>query len=415
MTKKKISYSLTIKACYIGFFVQAIVVNLTPILFIPLKEQFGLSFGKLGLLVLINFTTQVLVDILFSHSVDKHGYRPYLVTAHVLTILGFSIFALSPMIFANPYIGFVIGTIIFSGAGGLLELLLSPTVNAIPTDEKSSAMSLLHSFYAWGQVAVIIVTTLFLFVFGKPSWSVIMIIWSIPSIVNIILFSIVPIAPNVPEEHRESYKKYIKNSFFIVAIMAIGFGAASEVTMNQWVSAFMEKAMNMPKVIGDVGGMTMFAVMLGLGRLLHGKYGAKMDLNKIMIWGCVVVFSSYIIIAFSSINIISLIACAMCGFAVSLMWPGTLVLTAEQFPLAGTWLFAFLAAGGDIGASIGPWLVGVISDNAVKVNVLANIGNSLGLDSAQLGMRIGMLVAAIFPIGAFLCLRYMRGYKIKHS
>ena len=182
--------------------------------------------------------------------------------------------------------------------------------------------------------------------------------------------------------------------------------------MNQWASAFMEKVMLIPKVLGDIGGMSMFAVMLGMGRLLHGKYGKKLDLYKLMLIGCATAFFCYIIVSFSGIGVISLIACAVCGMAVSLLWPGTLVLTSEKFPLAGTWLFAFLAAGGDIGASVGPWLVGVISDNAVKVNFLANLGRKLGLNQVQLGMRVGILIGAIFPLGAFLCLMYMRAHKL---
>ena len=407
MTRIKPSYRLTVKACYMGLFVQATVVNLTPILFIPLREQFGFSFGKLGLLVLINFITQVLSDILFSHAVDKYGYRTFLVGAHLTTIAGFAVFALSPLFMSNPYIGFVIGTIIFSAAGGLLEILLSPVVNAIPSKAKSSSMSLLHSFYAWGQMAVVIVTTLFLFVFGRQSWPVIMLLWTIPPLINAMLFSIAPFAPSVPEEHREGFRTHLKNKFFIVAVFAIAFGGASEIIMNQWVSAFMEKVMLIPKVLGDVSGMAMFALMLGLGRLLHGKYGEKLDLIKIMLWGCAVAFACYLIVAFSGIGILSLLACAVCGIAVSLLWPGTLVLTSERFPLAGTWLFAFLAAGGDIGASVGPWIVGVVSDNAIKVNLLAQIGNRFGLDQIQLGMRTGILIGALFPLGAFLCLRYM--------
>ena len=272
-------------------------------------------------------------------------------------------------------------------------------------------MSLLHSFYAWGQMAVVILTTLFLFVFGRNSWPVIMILWTLPPLINAILFSITPFAPSVPEEHRESFRKHIKNKFFIVAVMAIAFGGASEIIMNQWASAFMEKVMLIPKVLGDISGMSMFALMLGLGRLLHSRYGEKVDLNKLMLFGCATAFACYLIVAFSSIDALSLLACGICGISVSLLWPGTLVLTSERFPLAGTWLFAFLAAGGDIGASVGPWFVGVVSDNAANINFLSQIGLQFGLNQVQLGMRVGILIGAIFPLGAFLCLRYMRHAK----
>ena len=264
------SYKTTLKACFLGFGVQATVVNLTPVLFIPLRNQFGLSFGQLGLLVFINFITQVLTDISFSHIVDKKGYRRFLVAAHLLSAAGFILFALSPSFFSTPYIGFVIGTIIFSVGGGLLELLISPTVDAIPIKAKASTMSLLHSFYAWGQMAVVIITTLFLLAFGRASWPVIMIIWAIPPVVNALLFSQVPINRKVPEEKREGFKLYMRNKFFIAAFFLILFGAASELVMNQWASAFMEEVMFIPKAVGDISGMSMFALMLGLGRLLHG-------------------------------------------------------------------------------------------------------------------------------------------------
>lgn len=408
MIKSHPSYKLTVKACYTGLFVQATVVNLTPILFIPLREQFGFSFGQLGLLVLINFITQVLSDILFSHAVDKYGYRVFLVSAHIMTVLGFAFFALSPFFMPNPYIGLIIGTIIFSASGGLLEILLSPVVNAIPTDHKSSSMSLLHSFYAWGQLAVVILTTLFLFIFGKLSWPIIVLLWTIPPIINAILFSIVPFAPSVPEEHRESFRKHYRNKFFIVAVIAMAFSGASEIVMNQWASAFMEKVMLIPKVLGDISGMSMFALMLGMGRLLHGKYGSKLDLGKLMTVGTIVAIGCYLVVAISGVGVLSLAACAICGIAVSLLWPGTLVLTSKKIPMAGTWLFAFLAAGGDIGASIGPWIVGVVSDNAKNIRFLSQIATKYGLDSVQLGMRTGILIGAIFPICAFLCLMYLR-------
>lgn len=387
---------------------QATVVNLTPVLFIPLREQFSLSFGQLGLLVLINFVTQVLFDIIFSHSVDKHGYRLYLVFAHLAAAVGFILFALTPLFMVNPYPGFIAGTILFSAGGGLLELLISPTVNAIPSDSKSSSMSLLHSFYAWGQMVVIIVTTLFLFVFGKASWQMIMILWAIPPLINALLFSKVPFGPSVSEEKREGIGKHIKNKFFIAAMFAIALGAASELIMSQWSSAYMEKVMLIPKAIGDISGMAMFALMLGLGRVIHGKYGKKFSLYTLMTIGTITAFLCYLIVAISPNSFISLIACAVCGIAVSLLWPGTLVLSSERFPMAGTWLFAFLAAGGDIGASIGPWSMGVITDAASKSTFIATVGRSFGLERVQIGMRVGLLASALFPLGALICILYMK-------
>ncbi len=415
MKLTKLTYKSTTKACYLGYLVQATVVNLTPVLFIPLREQFSLSFGQLGLLVLINFVTQVIVDILFSHAVDRHGYRPFLTSAHIFAAAGFVFFALAPMFMQNPYPGFIVGTLLFSAGGGLLELLISPTVNAIPSDSKSSSMSLLHSFYAWGQMGVIIITTLLLFIFGRQSWPIIMILWAIPPAINAFLFSQVPFGPSVSEEHREGILKHVRNKFFIAAVFAIALGAASELIMSQWSSAYMEKVMNIPKALGDISGMAMFAMMLGIGRLLHGKYGKNISLYTIMITGTITAFLCYLIVAISPYDLLSLIACAVCGLAVSLLWPGTLVLSAERFPLAGTWLFAFLAAGGDIGASIGPWAMGVITDAAAQSTFIAAAGRSLGLDRIQIGMRVGLLASALFPLGALICIIYMRQQSAKHS
>lgn len=406
----EISYKSTTIACYIGHFVQAIVINLTPILFIPLRDQYGLSFQQLGFLILINFITQVACDILFSGIIDKYGYRGFATVSHLLTIIGFIIFALSPFIMEKPYMGFVIATIIFSGSGGLLELLLSPIVNSIPTDEKATAMSVLHSFYAWGQLAVVLLTTISLFIFGTKSWQVIMLIWIIVPLFNFILFLKVPLAPPIPEEHRQGMRMLILKPFFIICFLAIGFGGAAEVSMNQWASAFMERAMNLPKIIGDTGGMCMFAIMLGLGRLLYGIYGVKINLLKIMLVGTLTAICCYIIVAFSFVSLISLIACAICGIAVSLLWPGTLVIASERFPLAGAWLFAILAAGGDIGASVGPWLLGVVTEQAPKLPFISNLSIQFALSSDQIGLRIGMFIAALFPLGAFICIMAISRY-----
>ena len=406
-THKVISYRSTAIACYMGNIVQSVVINLTPILFIPLREQFGLSFQQLGFLILVNFITQVACDILFSNLIDKIGFRPLALLAHVLTVIGFVLFALSPFFFSTPYIGFLLATIIFSGAGGLLEVLLSPIINAIPTDEKAAAMSIMHSFYAWGQVGVIVITTFALFVFSRASWPWIVLCWSILPIANFLLFCRVPLAPPVPEEHRQGMRMLITKPFFLMIFLVILLGGAAENSIAQWTSAFMEKAVNLPKVVGDVGGMSMFALMLGLGRLLHGKFGARFDLSRVMRLGALCAFVCYIIVAVSPIPFFSLLACAACGFMVSLMWPGSLVLAAEKYPMAGSWMFAILACGGDIGCSLGPWLIGLLTDHLPQLPAVSTLAGSLGLSADQIGLRLGMLGSAIFPLGAFVCLLWV--------
>lgn len=401
------SYKSTIMACYIGSFVQAIIVNTTPILFIPLREQFGLTFQQMGLLVLINFITQVGCDILFSNAIDKYGFRRFIIAAHGLSVVGLTLFAASPLLFDRPYIGFVIATIIFSGSGGLLELLLSPIVNAIPTDEKAGAMSVLHSFYSWGQAAVILLTTVLLFVCGRTWWQWIILIWTLVPLFNFFFLMRVPFAPNVPEEQRQGMDKILFNPFFIVALATILCGAAAELCISQWASAYLEEAMQLPKVIGDVGGVCLFAAMMGVGRLFYGIYGKRINVSLMMLIGTVGAAACYITVALSGTAVLSLLACGLCGLCVSLLWPGTLVVASEHYPLAGAWIFAILAAAGDIGASAGPWLMGVVAEQAHRLPFLSGL-LAQGMSPDQLGLRAAMLVSALFPIIAFFCLRWMR-------
>ncbi|MDF2627067.1 MAG: fucose permease [Symbiobacteriaceae bacterium] len=407
-----ISYKPTILACYIGNFVQAILINLTPILFIPLREQYGFSYEQLGLLILINFTTQVLVDLAFSGLVDKYGFRRFIVAAHGFAAAGLLLFAVAPLLFpATPYFGFALATVVFSCGGGLLELLLSPIVNAIPTDEKATAMAVLHSFYAWGQVAVVLLTTLLLFLLGRTEWPWILVAWTLMPLVNLVLFSFVPLAPPIPEDQRMGLGALVRTRYFVVAVLAILFGGAAEVTMAQWTSAFAERALNLPKVVGDVAGVALFAAMLGFGRVLYSIFGQRVSVNRVMMGGAIMAACCFVVAALSPVNLIALLACVLCGLATSLLWPGALVLAAERFPLAGAGMFAIMAAGGDVGAAAGPWLVGVVTDHVPGLPVVGGLVSATGLQSEQFGLRAGLLVGTIFPLVAYACLRWMRGHR----
>jgi fucose permease len=386
------SYKSTVLACYIGNFVQAIVVNLTPIIFIPLREQYGFSYSQFGLLILINFITQVIADVSFSKAVDKYGFRPFAVAAHILCVIGFGLFVLTPKIFVNrEFWGFLMATVVFSGAGGLLELLLSPIIDAIPTEEKAKAMAMLHSFYAWGQVTVVVVTTLCLF--AGVHWSVIVAGWMVVPLVNIFLFAKVPLARKHHESPIMKIRQLLVNPIFIIAFFAIISGGAAEVTMAQWTSSFMQKGLDLPKIIGDMLGVCGFAVMLGVGRLAYGIWGEKVNLNKVLIYGSMLAMFCYLMVAISPYHWLSIVACAVTGICVSLLWPGTLVIAANKLPLAGASMFALLAAGGDIGASVGPWLTGVVTD--FSMNLTPKI---LGISPEQFGLRAGMLLAAFYPM-----------------
>ncbi len=397
-----VSYKPTILACYIGNFAQAIVINFTPIIFIPLREQYGFSYTQFGLLIFLNFTTQVLADIAFSKAVDRHGFRPFVVSAHALCAVGLALFAAVPVLFPGiEFVGFVIATIVFSCAGGLLELLLSPIIDAIPGDQKARAMALMHSFYAWGQVTVVVVTTLYIFLFGGRSWPAIALLWAIVPLVNTFLFARAPLAQKDHELGLMRIRELLLNPVFILAFFAIAFGGASEITMSQWSSSFMEKGMALPKIVGDMLGMCGFGFMLGTGRLLYGMYGEKISVNSVMIVGSLVAVVCYIAVALSPATWLSLLACALTGICVSLLWPGTLVVASAKLPLAGASMFALLAAGGDIGASVGPWLTGVVTDYITAVSAQGWAQN-LAMTPEQLGLRGGILLGALYPLSALI-------------
>jgi len=384
-----ISYKPTVKACYIGIICQAIINNLAAILFIPLSEQFGFSYTQLGALVLVNFAVQVTVALVFGSIVDRFGFRRFIVTAHILAIIGMALFASAVAMPINPYIVLMTGTIIFAAAGGFMELLLSPILNAIPTDEKSSAMSIMHSFYCFGHVGVVLLTTLFLFFFGHDAWPIAALIWLLVPLVNLFIFATCPMANPLPAQQQNSARQVLRQPLFAVLVVTILFAGASEITFSQWTSAYLEEIIGLPKIVGDIAGVSTFAAMMGICRISYGilkrkEYKWLPGHARLMQIGAVLAVASYVIIAMVSNPVLALLACALCGLGVGLLWPGTLSLAVDAFPKAGTWMFAILAAAGSIGAAIGPSVFGVVADNA--------------------GLRTGFLLTAVFPVCAALCL-----------
>lgn len=409
--ESRVSYKSTIYACYLGNFVQSIVINLTPILFVPIMVIYDLNIASLGVLAAVNFITQVLADVLLSKSVDKYGFRKFVVIAPIIALMGFVIFLLSPQIFPkDPMKGFLIGTIVFSCSGGMLELLLSPIINAIPSDEKIQAMNVLHSFYAWGQLCVIIVTTLLLKLFGTSYWQWIVLFWCIFPIVSSILFFKVPLVEVIGEEHQMPNRDIAKSKYFILGFILILCGGASEQIAAQWTSSFFEIGLNFSKTTGDLIGVGFFAFVFASSRFLYGKYGGKINIIKAMSFGTILTAISFIIFAVSPYPFFTVMASGLCGIGVSLLWPGTVALCAEYFPMAGTWMFAMLAFSGDIGCSMGPWITGIIADNIKSVNGINSIFTKLTIE--QIGLRAGMMAGIIFPIAAFFTLRQMRKFKI---
>lgn len=384
--KKELSYSSTIGACYLGYVVLAIVINLTPILFVPLQDLYGITFSQLGILISVNFGVQVASDLAFGKPADRFGIRPFVLLAQVATIAGLLVFAFAAELFDDIFIGLLIGTILFSMGGGLLELLLNPIATAVPTEgRKSAAMNLLHSFYSWGQICVIVCTTFLVYFWGEQNWRWIALIWLVIPIINLYMFAKVPLAPLVREGQKQTpLKKILKSRYFVLIIVCIMMGAAAEHVMGEWSSTFLERAAGLPKIVGDVAGVCLFAAMMGVGRVIYYKTGGK-HLVRTMTFGAVVACAAYILIAASSNSILTLLACALCGLAVSTMWPGCIVLADQRFPDAGTSMYSLLAANGDTGAAFAPWLVGIVAD-AIAIG-----------SGEEIGLKVAMFITAVFP------------------
>ena len=397
---KKPTYRLTIFSSFTGIFVQAIICNLVAILFIPLMDLYNLSYVHLGILVGVNFLTQFTVDILFSRVIDKIGYRRFILPTCLVATFGLGLFAATPLLFGSAVlVGFILASVIFSAAGGLLEVALSPLITAIPdTENKSAAMSLLHSFYAWGQVATIVVTTLFLLIFGREHWQWIVLFWMLIPIGNFLCFVRAPFPEVIPETERLSMRQLIFKPFYMMALLAICMGAGAEVVMNQWSSSFMEKGLALPKIWGDLLGMCGFSFFLGFGRVLHGKIADKISILNLLTIGASLAIACYITVALSPIAWICVAACALCGLGTSLLWPGTLVAASEAYPKAGAWMFAILAAFGDLGATIGPAVTGFVIDNTRNLPIVASLARLTGSSIEQGAIRFGILTATVFPI-----------------
>ena len=399
---------LVIRCCYLGMIVQAIVINLAPPLFIPLKEQLGLTFEQLGRLILINFTTQVLFDVLCGAYASRIGVKRCVVAAGSLAFAGLLVFALAPSLLADPYHGLVLGTVIFSMGSGILELLLSPIINALPSEQKASDMSLLHSFYAWGQMAVIMLTALAVFVFGSRHWQWIALAWSIPPAVAVVGFSMAELPPFADESKRQRLRDLVRKPAYLAAVAAIGLAGASELCMAQWMSAFAEKALGFPKVFGDLAGLCLFAGSLGVGRLWFGMYGQKVCMYRMMITGAWLSVAVYLVASIAPWPYVSLVACVLAGLGVSLLWPGMLSVTAARFPLAGASMFALMSASGDTGGAVAPWLVGAVADHAPALHSWLSRLFGAAATPEQLGLRTGLLIATVYPLAMVALLYWLR-------
>lgn len=399
-------------ACYTTSLSMSIVANLSPVLFLVFRPAYGISYSQMGLLVVINFVTQLIVDLIFSFFSHKFNIVKTVRSTPLFSAAGLILFGLSPVLFpGNVYTGLLIGTVVFSAGSGLAEVLISPVIAAIPSDDPDRQMSGLHSVYAWGVVFVILFSTLYLR-FISQNWTYLALILAIVPVTSSILFqrSKVP-AMQTPEKVSDTMR-YLKDKGFWLCVVAIFLGGASECNMAQWASGYLEQAMGIPKVWGDIFGAAMFSVLLGIGRTTYAKRGR--NIGKVLLISSIGAAVCYLVTALTTIPLLGLAACALTGLCSAMLWPGNLVVAADRFPTGGVFLYAMMAAGGDLGASLAPQLVGIITDTAIENAYLCELAVRWGLTPDQLGMKLGMLVSVLFPlISIFLCARIRKYRKMK--
>ena len=374
------NYRKTLLACYLGFITQAITANFVPLLFLTFKDTYGIPLEKITMIPMAFFMTQLLIDFAATKFVDRIGYRTCVVCSQVLSAVGLALLAVLPEILPDPFIGILFAVVLYAMGAGLIEVLISPIVEACPFENKDGMMSLLHSFYCWGSVGVILGSTVFFAVFGVENWRILAILWAVLPFVNTFNFLKCPIERLTEDgEGMKMGQLFRMPLFWLMALLMICSGA-SEISMAQWASAFTESAMGVSKTIGDLAGPCLFAVLMGISRVFYGKMSEKLDLTKTMLGCGALCIVCYLLASLSSSPVLGLMGCALCGISVGIMWPGTLSISAQKCPKGGTVMFALLALAGDLGGSIGPSLVGSISSMAD--------GN----------LKTGLLVATIFPV-----------------
>lgn len=388
------TYKGTRIACYIGYFVQAIIINLPPVLFIIFQKQLGISYSLLSLLIIVNFAVQFVADIISIKLAQKLGERKCILWAHIFSFFGMCLLGILPMTMNNSYLGLVIALTVASIGCGMIEVLISPVVSNLPSDDDAGDMSLLHSFYCWGQVTVILVTTLLLAL--KLSWWMIPVLWAVIPFVNFFNFLNVPIVEQTEKQEKLSFKVLFKSKHYLVFLILMLCAGATEMTMSQWASMFMEISLNINKALGDVMGPCVFALFMGIGRTVCGIYGNKIDMLKTLLVASLGCFVAYVIAAVSGLPILSLGAFALCGLSVSIMWPGIFSACAEKFKAGSTAMFAYLALFGDTGCATGPAVTGFLTD--FSQNVLHFNFESL---------RFGLICSSVFPLVMFLILLYI--------
>ena len=383
-------YNKTITACFVGGIVQAVVNNFIPLLFLFFQRSYDIPLSQITLLVTFNFGIQLLVDLLSVGFVDRIGYRASMILAHALAAAGLLLLTFLPEALPSPFAGILIAVMIYAIGGGLLEVLVSPVVESCPSDNKEKAMSLLHSFYCWGHAGVVLASTLFFHVAGIENWRLLAVIWALVPVGNAFAFARVPFAPLIEDGvPGMGLKELLRvKAFWVLFVMMVCAGA-SEQAVSQWASTFAEKGLGISKTAGDLAGPMAFAVLMGASRLFYGKFGDRIHLERFMVYSSCLCILSYLGISLLPVPQLSLIACAVCGLSVGIMWPGTFSKAAAALPGGGTAMFALLALGGDIGCSVGPTLVGTVS-------------GAFG-DDLKTGVLAGIIFPALLLAGIILC------------
>jgi len=408
MARKSYTYKHTTFACYRGYITQAIVNNLAPLFFYIFYTSFDITYEKLSFLIIANFATQLITDFFATKYADRFGYRKCMVAAHGLCFIGLVMLGTLPFIMNDPYTGLIISVVIYAIGGGLLEVIVSPIIEALPNENKAGSMSLLHSFYCWGQMGVVFLSTFALWILEKDLWFILPILWSLFPLYNMFKFFHVPILPLIKEgEGMKVNDLFSSYAFYLFMLLMICAGA-SELTMSQWSSFFAEKGLGVPKLAGDLLGPGLFAFYMAIGRVLYGILSQRIPIKKCLTACSILCIVTYLVTALSFSPLLSLISCSLTGITVSVMWPGTFSLASETFPKGGTILFGILAICGDIGCSLGPWITGMISGYFTKNARSASFFAERGFDVTQAAIRIGLSAALIFPVSMLIGLLFAK-------
>ncbi len=382
----KLTYKNTLVSCFIGYIVQAITINFIPLLFVTFQTDYNIPLSQITLLVTVNFVVQLLIDITAPLYADKLGYRTCIVVAHIFSAAGLVLLTVLPQVLA-PFTGLLLSVITYAIGSGLIEVLISPITESCPTENKEKAMSLLHSFYCWGQVGVVLISTAFFYLAGIKNWQILARIWAVIPIVNAFLFAKVPIAPLIAEgEVGMNFRQLFRSKIFWVLFIMMLCAGACEHAVSQWASAFAEKALDISKAAGDLAGPMSFAVLMGLTRVFYGKFGDRINLDRFIFGSGVLCIVAFLLITVVPFPVVNLIGCGLCGVGVGILWPGSLSKASAALPRGGTAMFALLAVAGDLGCTSGPTLVGLVSDAA---------GDNL---------KVGILAGVLFPVLLVMCL-----------